>query len=122
MYGHIDSCFESVPANRFRNDSGSYVEGIWVTPDADVSTPHTVTVQPLSEKELSDIVLMLGAERILDSRKIYVNDGDLYQLSQSDEWEFDGIDGRFKTAKLDSRPWRNYAKVIVMIIDDKPKA
>lgn len=121
MAGHIDDCFQSVPANRYRNGTGEYVEGIWEQSGPDVVTPHKVTIQPLSEKELQDAQIMLGAERVLDSRKVYVNDGDLYKISPADEWQFEGIEGRFKTAKLDNRPWRNYCKVIVMIIDDKAK-
>lgn len=114
MVGHIDDCFESVTATR-TSQPGSYVDGKWVeTPG--ISEPHVITLQPVSEKELDN--LSKGGERIVDARKIYVNDGDLYSISPSDDWVLDSIDGIFKTVKLDNRPWRNYCKIIVSRKDD----
>lgn len=113
MEGHIDDCFESGSATRVSN-SGEYVNGKWVN-EFGPSTPHSVTVQPASDKEIES--LSKGGERINDARKIYVNDGDLYSISPSDDWTLTGIDGTFKTVKLDNRPWRNYCKIIVSLKD-----
>lgn len=114
MLGHIDSTFQSVAATR-NTKPGSYdADGIWVD-GAGVGSPHTVNLQPVSEKETQNLK---GAERVVDFRKIYVNDGDLYSISPADEWTFTGIAGAFKTFKLDNRPWRNYCKVIVGREDD----
>jgi len=114
MEGHIDDCFESAPATR-TPVAGSYVGGKWVDASG-LSTPHAVTIQPVSEKEIDS--LSQGGERLVDARKIYINDGDLYSISPSDDWAFTGIDGTFKTVKLDNRPWRNYCKAIVSRKDD----
>ena len=114
MEGHIDDCFESAPATRTPLP-GSYVGGKWVG-TVGTPTPHSVTIQPVSEKEIDS--LSKGGERLVDARKIYVNDGDLYSISPSDDWTFTGIDGIFKTVKLDNRPWRNYCKAIVSRKDD----
>lgn len=114
MFGHIDDVFESVQANRLTKP-GSYVDGKWVG-TVGITTPHIVTLQPLTDKEIDS--LSKGGERIVDGRKIYINDGDLYSISPSDTWTFTGIDGIFKTVKLDNRPWRNYCKAIVSRKDD----
>ena len=114
MEGHIDDCFESVNATR-TSRPGSFVDGKWVT-TAGVSTPHSVTLQSVSEKEIDN--LSKGGERIVDARKIYINDGNLYSISPSDDWTLNGIDGVFKTVKSDNRPWRNYCKLIVSRKDD----
>lgn len=116
MKGHIDSVFVSTPANRIRKTGGAYVDGKWVD-GSEVTTPHNVTLQPLTEREIQN--LNIGAERIGDMRKVYVNDGDLYKISQADDWVFTGVDGVFKTVKLDNRPWRNYCKAIVSRYDDQ---
>ena len=114
MVGHIDDCFESVTATR-TGKVGSYVEGKWVGLESG-SEPHAVTLQPASDKEIQS--LSKGGERIVDARRIYINDGDLYSISPSDDWTFSGVDGVFKTVKLDNRPWRNYCKAIVSRKDD----
>ena len=115
MLGHIDDCFQSVPANRTASIGGSYVDGLWVD-GTDTVTPHKVTVQPVTEKEIDS--LDIGQERIGDMRKIYVNDGDLYSIAEADTWKLTGIDGTFRCVKLDNRPWRNYCKAIVVRLDD----
>lgn len=114
MFGHIGDVFKSIPANRIAKTGGAYVNGIWVD-GTETSTPHDVTIQPASDKEIA--VLSSGSERILDMRRVYVNDGVLASISQADDWVFDGL--RFKTVKLDNRPWRNYAKIIVSRYDDQ---
>ena len=114
MIGHIDDVFESVDAIR-TPQPGSYVAGKWVAVPG-TPKPHTVTLQPASDREINN--LSKGGERVVDARKAYINDGDLYAISPSDDWTFTGIAGTFKTIKLDNRPWRNYCKVIVSLKDE----
>ena len=108
MQGGIDSVFESVPATRTTNNSGSYVDGIWV-PAVPVTTAFAVNIQPVSQQELD--FLTQGGERVLDLRRIYVNDGDLSGIDETGIWEF--IGAKWKAVSLDNRPWRDYCKVIV---------
>lgn len=117
--GFIDNTFQSTPATRFRESGGAYVDGIWVD-GSDSTSSHKITLQPLNPKELSNVEATFGSERVIDVRKIYVNDGDLYKITPSDEWQFDNVEGRFKTFMLDNRPWHYYCKVIVYRIDDEP--
>lgn len=114
MSGHIDANFKSVNATRIRRTGSGYVDGKWVE-GGESTTPHTVNIQPASDKEIAH--LERGGERIVDARRVYVNDGDTYLISESDEWTFQGINGTFKTQKLDNRPWRNYCKFIAVRID-----
>lgn len=114
MFGHIDSVFVSVPADRISKSGGSYVDGKWV-PVVGVTTPHTVTIQPASDREID--ALVSGGERIVDARRIYVNDGVLASISPSDQWVFESQ--TWKTVKLDNRPWRNYCKAIVSRVDNQ---
>lgn len=109
MEGFIDEVFESVAAVR-TTKSGNYVDGKWVE-TSENKTPHSVTLQQASGKEIQN--LSQGGERILDARRVYVNDGVNYSISDSDLWEFTGVNGIFKTVSLDNRPWRNYCKIIV---------
>jgi len=116
MEGHIDDCLQSIPATRY-SQSGARVDGRWVA-GPETPTPHKVTLQPLSEREVAN--LGEGAERVQDYRKIYVNDGDLYSITPQDEWVFDSpeLSGlRFTTYRLDNRPWRNYCKCVVHLND-----
>lgn len=115
MSGHIDGIFKSVDATRSGKSGGAYVNGHWVA-GVETTNAHNVNLQPLNEKEIQS--LSIGAERIGDMRKIYVNDGDMYNIAESDIWTFTGIDGEFKTVSLDNRPWRNYCKAIVSRIDE----
>ncbi len=115
MYGFVDDTFESVQAFRTSKTGGYGVNGRYVGA-SDIPNPHTVNLQPVSTKDLQS--LNIGAERINDVRKIYVNDGDLYSILPSDEWSLTGIEGTFKTVSLDNRPWRNYCKAIVSRKDD----
>lgn len=114
MRGFVDGTFKSVNATRITK-GGQYVEGIWQE-DEDVETPHTVNLQPLNAKEIQ--TLNIGGERVNDMRKVYVNDGDMYDISPSDMWRFEGIDGEFKAVSMDNRPWRDYCKIIVSRKDD----
>lgn len=113
MAGHIDSDFESHIATR-TPDAGTRVNGVWTSSDGTPDT-HSVTLQNLREKELD--VIARGGERIIDARKMYVNDGDLYSISPSDIWTFPGISGSFKSVAIDNRPWRNYCKIILSRVD-----
>ena len=115
MSGHIDGDFQSVNAVR-TIESGDYVDGVWVDGSA-IDKPHTVTIQPLNDKEIRS--LGIGLERITDTRKIYVNDGDLFDITPENTWSFEGIEGVFKCIALDNRPWRNYCKIIVSRQDDE---
>lgn len=114
MAGHIDPVFVSVPATRTSNTGGGYVDGIWQNGVA-AATTHTVNVQPASDREIE--ALEKGGERIIDARRIYVNDGIDASISQADIWEFSGQ--KWKCHKLDNRPWRNYCKAIVSRIDNQ---
>ncbi len=115
MSGFIDSTFESVPAVRTGRTGGGYTEGIWVA-GTPTESPHTINLQRPSDKERQ--VLIDGGERLVDARKIYVNDGIDYSISEADTWVFTGVDGVFKTVSLDNRPWRNYCRAIVSRIDE----
>lgn len=112
MFGTIDPVFESIPATRFSKSGGSYVDGIW-TEGTETATSHSVNIQPATDREIDS--LSGGGERIVDLRRIYVNDGILTNIAPADDWEFDGQ--RWKTVKLDNRPWRNYCKVFVSRYD-----
>lgn len=108
MQGGIDSTFESVPATRTTNNIGAYVEGIW-TPGVQITTPYSVNIQQVSQQELD--FLTQGGERVLDLRRIYINDGDIEIIDETGIWEF--IGAKWKSVSIDNRPWRNYCKVIV---------
>lgn len=112
MLGAVDDVFQSVGATRYAQGGDRDAKGRWVD-GAESSSSHTVNIQPLSDREISNI--QEGAERIQDFRKVYVNDGDLYSLTPQDEWEFDDIsmDGRYTVYMMDNRPWRNYCKLVV---------
>lgn len=113
MAGTIDGVFKSVDASHV-GISGSYVDGIW-TQTTSAPVPFTANIQPLNEKEID--FLPQGGERIVDSRKIYINSGDLNAIQLDGEWVFLGQ--RWKIARTDNRPWRNYCKVIVYRLDDQ---
>lgn len=113
-----DDSFGNIVATRSAQ-SGDYNDsGLWVA-GVPVVTTHNVTMQPLSESEISN--LGEGGERDQDYRKIYINSGDLFKIEDKDEWTFDTLDlsgVKFRTFKLDSRPLRNYCKCIVARIDE----
>ena len=114
MSGHIDQVFESIPATRIKFTGSGYVDGIYVD-GVETPTPHTVTVQQASDRDIESIEK--GGERIVDARRVYVNDGIDASISPSDAWVFQGQ--RWKCGKLDNRPWRNYCRAIVYRIDDQ---
>ncbi len=114
MLNHIDDVFVSLPADRVSESGGGYVDGIWIV-GTKSTTSHRVNIQPASDREID--ALSQGGERINDARRIYVNDGVLADIAPADDWLFDGQ--RWKTVKLDNRPWRNYCKVIVSRYDEQ---
>ncbi|MFG0827899.1 hypothetical protein ACF8R6_05900 [Pseudomonas sp. CJQ_7] len=113
MQGHIDGVFQSVPASRTVT-GGDWVNGIW-TQGAPVTSPYVVNIQPATDREVDFI--RQGGERIVDARRIYINEGDMQLIDQTGIWEFLGQ--KWKAVKVDNRYWRNYCKVIVSRIDDQ---
>lgn len=121
MGGFIDSDFVSIPANQISQSDGAYDDdGIWA-PGGETTTPYIVNIQPLNPREIDS--LQVGGERVRDYRKIYVNNGDFHALSPKAFWEFDANNNgteRYKVISGDIRQWRNYAKIIVCLIDGAP--
>lgn len=115
MSGHIDTVFKSVTATRTAKSGGEYTDGIWVA-GTETETTHAANVQPLNNKDID--FLTLAGERIRDSRKVYINDGTMASISESDTWTFPNVDGTFKTYSLDNRPWRNYCKFYAIRLDE----
>ncbi|WP_341232373.1 hypothetical protein [uncultured Methylophaga sp.] len=113
MAGHIDDVFESVPVTLIYA-TGGYVNGIWQEA-APGSETYKANVQQLDDKELAN--LMLAGQRILDSRKIYINSGDLALLNLGKDMSLLGEE--WKITERDVREWRNYAKLIVVRYDDQ---
>ena len=115
MTGCVDGTFQSTPATRTSKAGGSYVDGRWVegTP---TQTSHVVTLQGASQREI-DFILNAG-ERVVDVRKVYINDNSDYSYHEADTWVFDGVDGIFKVISMDNRPWRTYIKLMVSRLDD----
>lgn len=112
MRGHIDSTFKSASVQRISKAGGSYVDGIW-TPAPEMKQSYDANIQPLQNREIES--LNIGAERINDIRKLYINIG-VEQLSLKDDWSFYGQ--KWKTVQIDQRDARTYAKVIVERYDD----
>lgn len=115
MSGHIDAVFESIEAT-FVPSGGSYVDGMWVPVPTTPVTGFRVNVQPVVDRELD--FLQRGGERILDPRHIWVNNGNLDQITLDGEWFFLGQ--RWKVIKTDNRPRRKYCRVTVDRFDDQP--
>jgi hypothetical protein len=113
MIGHVDDVFQSVPATRIVT-GGAWADGIWV-PSAAVVTEYVVNIQPATDQELD--FLNQGAERFVDIRRIYINDGDMQSINATGDWEFLGL--RWKSIKCDNRYWRDYCKVFVGRYDDQ---
>jgi hypothetical protein len=113
MRDHIDAVFVSVPATRTVTPV-TLVDGIWI-PGTPTTETYVVNIQPVSERELD--FLQQGGERIVDPRRIYINDGNMRLIDETGEWEF--IGQRWKAHRCDNRYWRDYCKVIVSRIDDQ---
>ncbi|PPC95718.1 MAG: hypothetical protein CTY32_08555 [Methylotenera sp.] len=116
MNGQIDSVFKSVPATRIVTTAGGYVNGIWVE-GAETIEPYTVNIQPATDREID--FLSQGGERLVDVRRIYINEGNMQNIDSTGDWEFLGQ--RFKTIKTDNRYWRDYCKVFVSRYDEQPE-
>ena len=118
MSGHIDDDFKSTDATRYSKTGGEYVNGRWVA-GVETESPHDVNIQPATMKQLDH--LSMGGERIIDARQVWINDGDIFSINESDEWTFVGVSGRFKCHTMDNRSQftnsRNYCKCIVSRID-----
>lgn len=108
MAGHIDSVFQSVPAILNARAGGTYVDGIWVGSPWEY-IPYIVNLQPLNEREIDN--LFRGGERIVDGRKVYINNGDLSKLKLGNNFTI--LNSQWKVVKSDVREWRNYAKIII---------
>jgi len=115
MTGHIDGVFQSTPASRTSKTGGEYVSGRWVSGTPTVTT-HIVNIQPATDREID--FMQSAGERVLDARRVYVNDSTIYTFNEADTWVFTGVDGVFKTVSIDDRPWRTYTKLIVNRLDD----
>lgn len=80
---------------------------------------HNATIQAASMQELQS--LDFGNERTNDARAVYLNDGINPDIKAGDEW-YINIDGRgvkqYKCLSLDNRPWRNYCKAILVLLDE----
>lgn len=111
MAGHIDDVFRSATVTRTSRSGGQYVDGKWVE-GVTSQTTHVANIQPLSMKEINQ--LEIGADRIKDYRKFYINDGSTTEIAEADTWTIPGVDGTFESVQLDNRvPFgRNYCKII----------
>lgn len=115
MSGTVDNEFKSINATRFTVAKG-YTNGRPNKTPVEDPNAFTVTLQAVSERELMS--LSGGGERVVDVRRVYINDGDLTALTNGDLWQFDGLVGTYRVIKLDNRPWRNYCKLIVSLKDE----
>lgn len=112
---HIDDVFASPPVTVKAFAAGHRDEfGIWV-PGAPIGETYTATIQPLRDRELDN--LLRAGKRILDSRKIYINSGDLEKLKLSNDIEMLGQ--QWEIIDSDIRPWRTYAKIVVSRYDEQ---
>jgi hypothetical protein len=117
MAGHVSSVLKTCKGTRFAQSGSRGSDGRW-SGDPEAPTTHDVNLQPLTEKDVAN--LGVGAERIQDFRKAYINDGTTGELTPQDEWEFDceGLVGkRFTVDALDNRPWNNYCKIVMHLND-----
>ena len=113
MSGHIDSTFESIPVVRVEKAASQRVNGRVVRGAPTNHTGYTATVQPLSDRQKE--ILTRAGKRILDSRNLYINNGDIQSINLTDDWQFNGQS--YQCIELDNRPWRNYCKVVVSRYD-----
>ena len=115
MQGFVDPVFKSVEAVRTSYSDGDYVNGIWVDGGSPVDTSHDCTIQQASDREID--TLEKGGDRVLDARRIWVNDSAiaLAKISQADLWTFEGQ--TWKCYKIDNRPWRTYCRLVVARFD-----
>lgn len=108
MTGQIDGVFVSIPVSLQYETGGGYVDGVWVD-GASFTVPYVATVQPMNPRQIDNLVR--AGERILDGRNVYINSGDLSQLSLGEDLLFS--DQRWKIIRRDVREWRDYAHIMV---------
>ncbi len=118
MLGHVDDTFRSIPVVRIAKSGGGFDDGGFPVSGSESRSNHVATVQPLNQREIDN--LKIGGRRIVDARKLYINDGSTAEISEADDWEFDansrGLE-RYEAMSVDNRPWRNYCKVMVILRD-----
>lgn len=115
MGGHIDAVFATVDVELRNEIGGGYVNGIWVQGSIQVTTFKRVTIQPLNDRELEN--LFRAGQRIIDGRKLYINNGDLTKLELAQDVWFSGQ--KWKIVESDIRPWRQYARIKVSRYDQQ---
>lgn len=102
-------------AKRTSYPDAGYVKGRWQKGEPYIEKDIQINLQPLSDNELEQ--LSLGAERVIDSRNIRLNSGDLNRFKKGDIWNFSTVDGDFKVHKMDIRDWHKYCKITAIRID-----
>ncbi len=113
--GFIDDVFESMKGTRTYDDGDYDDDGIWEESLIEDEKTYSVNVQPLSTKDIK--FLEEGGERIDDTRAIHVN-GSSDDFSNGDLWSFSKLDGNYRCAKMDNRPWRNFCKFYAIRLDE----
>lgn len=93
-----------------RRALGAYVDGIWHDGGEQV-TQHKACVQPLTDQEL--VALDIGGKRVSDFRKIYITNGQKFDLDSNDVFSLPDTAGEFATVQTDIRPENDYIKLIV---------
>lgn len=114
MNGHIDGVFQSIPVTMRYSTTGSYVNGIWQD-GVPAEQEFTATVQPVTERELDN--MLRAGQRVMDARKLYINDGPIDLIRLGEDFVFDGQ--TWKIIKTDIREWRNYSKTTVGRYDEQ---
>ena len=113
MSGHISGGFDSRFGIIYVPRSVSYADGVPVA-STRRGTPFVATVQPLCPKEIE--ALAIGADRIRDYRKLYINSGNMSVLERLDG-RFEFLGEKWRPIEVDYRPTRRYCRVIVARID-----
>lgn len=112
MGGFVDAVFQSVPVSIEYETGGGYVDGIWIDGTTE-TVSYIANIQPLTEREIDN--LFRAGERVIDGRKVYINDGDLAKLELGQDLLF--LNERWKIVRRDIRAWRSYAKITVSRYD-----
>lgn len=108
FWGAIKGDFDSGLNVTYVKTQGQYVDGRYVKQEV---SRHRVfaNVQPVSDRELD--FLSMGGRRIVDARKIYLNEQDTEKYDLEGYFEFLGA--KWKPIKVDKRPKRSYMKFTV---------
>ena len=116
MQGHIDSVFTSGEVVFLVKTNGGWTPyGDPIEPAIERVPYVLANVQPLRDRELQN--LLMAGKRVGDTRKIYVNTGDLAKLTLATGVEFEGQ--LWEIIESDIRPMRMYAKVVVSRYDNQ---